>query len=67
MEGDSTTRENKKEISGCLSDIGDLLQSVGIRRFVRSDYEVDRVLLDYGFNFLLPFSMFLWVLFLALS
>ena len=66
MEGDSTQKENKKEISGHLSDIGDLLQSVGVRRLVCSNHEVDRVLLDYGFNFLLPFGMFLWVLFLTI-
>lgn len=65
MEGDSIPKENKKKISGCLFNIGNLLQSFRIRRTVCSNDEIDRVLLDYGFNFLLPFGVVLWVVFLV--
>lgn len=43
---------------------GNILQSAWIRRIVRSNNEVDGIFLGYGFNFLLPISIFLWLIFL---
>jgi hypothetical protein len=38
-----------------------------IRCLIRSNNEMDRFLLDYGFNFLLYFGSILWLLFLLIS
>jgi hypothetical protein len=68
MDGDSYREEKHKEkIGDAESDTSNVLQSVRVRRSVRVNYEVDRVLLDYGFNFLLPFGVFLWIVFLVIT
>lgn len=68
MEGDCYREETHKEkISGSMSNTSHILQSTRVRRTVCSNNEVDRVLLDYGFNFLLPFGVVLWVVFLVVT
>jgi len=58
---DSDRKSKKKEDHRHnLSHSRNILQSLRIRRFVRTDNETDRVLLDYGFNFLLPLGIILW-------
>lgn len=52
----------KKEIGDSQPDSSDILQPVRVRRSICSSDEMDRVLLDYGFNFLLPFGIILWCL-----
>jgi hypothetical protein len=68
MDGDSYREEKHKEkIGDAESDTGNVLQSVRVRRSVRVNNEMDRVLLDYGFNFLLPFGVVLWIVFLVIT
>lgn len=68
MDGDSKRQnKNKKKIGYGMSNHGNILQSPWIRCNVRNDNELDRVLLDYGFNFLFPFGLFLWIIFLVIS
>jgi hypothetical protein len=68
MESESyREKTHKKKISDVKLSPSNVLQSVGVRRSVRSDNEMDRVLLDYGFNFLLPFGIFLWIVFLVIT
>lgn len=68
MEGDSYREEKYKEKNGYGESYPrNVLQSVRVRRSVRSNNEMDRVLLDYGFNFLLPFGVILWVVFLVVT
>lgn len=55
----------QKEDPDSCPDPGNVFQSTGIRRFICSCDEVDRVLLGYGRDFLLPVSIFLWIVFLA--
>ncbi len=42
----------------------DVLQSAWFRRLVQSSDELDRFLLDYGFNFLPGVSILFWFIFL---
>lgn len=67
MDSEGNTQKFKKKISNDVSDTGNVLQSIRVRRNVRNDNELDRVLLDYGFNFLLPFGTILWVIFLVIT
>jgi hypothetical protein len=67
MDGDKIEGEFKQESGDPLPDNSNVFQSLGIRRFVRSCDEVDRVLLGYGYNFLLPVGIFLWALLLISS
>jgi hypothetical protein len=67
MDGDKIEGEFKQESGDPLPDNSNVFQSFGIRRFVCSCDEVDRVLLDYGYNFLLPIGIFLWALLLISS
>ena len=68
MKGDSYRKEKHKEkISGGMSNTGHVLQSTRVRRSVCPNDEIDRVLLDYGFNFLLPFGGVLWIVFLVIT
>jgi hypothetical protein len=68
MDGDSYREEKHKEkIGDAKSNTSNVLQSVRVRRSVRVNYEMDRVLLDYGFNFLLPFGVVLWIVFLVIT
>jgi hypothetical protein len=58
MESDSKdTEENKHR----FSNFSDLLQPSWVRCPICGCDENDRVILDYGRNFLLPFGFFLWV------
>jgi hypothetical protein len=66
MDGDSKKQnKNKKKIGYGMSNHRNILQSSWVRCNVRNDYELDRVLLDYGFNFLLPVGIILWSVFLV--
>ena len=68
MDGESYREEKHKEkIGDAESNPRNVLQSVRVRRSVRVNNEVDRVLLDYGFNFLLPFGVVLWIIFLVVT
>jgi hypothetical protein len=68
MDGESYREEKHKEkIGGRMSNTGHVLQSTRVRRSVCTNNEVDRVLLDYGFNFLLPFGVVLWIVFLVVT
>jgi hypothetical protein len=67
MDSDKIEGEFKQESGDPLPDNSNVFQSLGIRRFVRSCDEVDRVLLGYGYNFLLPVGIFLWALLLISS
>lgn len=68
MEGDSYREEKHKEKNGDDESYPrNVLQSVRVRRSVCSNNEMDRVLLDYGFNFLLPFGIILWIVFLVVT
>jgi len=65
MDPEHKNNESQKKDPDSCPDSSHIFQSVGLRRFIRSCDEVDRVLLGYGWNFLLPFSAFLWLVFLA--
>jgi hypothetical protein len=64
MDSDKIEGNIKQESGDPLPDNSNFFQSVRIRRFIRSCDEVDRVLLGYGYNFLLPVGIFLWVVLL---
>lgn len=64
MDGDKIEGEFKQESGDPLPYNSNFFQPFGVRRFIRSCDEVDRVLLDYGYNFLLPVGIFLWALLL---
>ena len=64
MDSDKIEGELKQESSDPLPDYRNLFQPFRFRRFICSYNEVDRVLLDYGYNFLLPVGIFLWTLLL---
>lgn len=61
MDSEHSDKE-KQETGDSLSDSSDILQPPGVRRAICSCDEIDRVLLDYGFNFLLPVGVVLWTL-----
>jgi hypothetical protein len=65
MDPEHKDNESQKKDPDSCPDPSHIFQSTGLRRFIRSCDEVDRVLLGYGWNFLLPFSAFLWLVFLA--
>lgn len=68
MDSDSYREEKHKEkIGDDEFNPRNVLQSVRVRRSVCTNNEVDRVLLDYGFNFLLPFGIVLWIVFLVVT
>ena len=64
MDSDKIEGELKQESSDPLPDSPNIFQPFRFRRFIRTCDEVDRVLLDYGYNFLLPVGIFLWAIFL---
>jgi len=64
MDSDKIEGELKKESSDPLPNSRNIFQPFRFRCFVRTCDEVDRVLLDYGYNFLLPVGIFLWAIFL---
>jgi len=63
MDGEQFETEHKQESGYPLPSHSNILQSFRVRCFVCSCDEMDRVLLDYGRNFLLPVGIFLWVVF----
>jgi len=64
MEGDTDSATKSKND---VSDLGDILQPSWVRCPICAGDEMDRVILDYGFNFLLPFGIFLWCLVAIIS
>ena len=64
MEGDSSHKRNEQESSNPVSYISHLFQPFRLRCPIRVDNEVDRVLLGYGLNFLPPFGIIFWLIFL---
>jgi hypothetical protein len=60
MEGDSRSKK-EETYSYSLLNFGDILQPSWVRCPVCNCDEMDRFLLDYGLNFLLPIGLFLWV------
>jgi len=65
MDPEQKNNESQKKDPDSCTGPSNVFQSTRLRRFIRSCDEVDRVLLGYGFGFLLPFSAFLWIVFLA--
>lgn len=61
MDSEHCNKE-KQETGDSSPDPGDVLQPLRVRRTVCSCDEINRVLLDYGFNFLLPVGVVLWTL-----
>ncbi len=57
----------QRETDDSYFNAGNIFSAIWIRRTFRTSNEVDRFLLDYGFNFLLYFGILLWVLFLLIS
>lgn len=53
-------KQTKNRIN--LPGFGDIFQSFWIRHPFRNNNEMDKFLLAYCFNFLLPFGCFLWAL-----
>jgi|688.fasta_scaffold12674_8 hypothetical protein len=73
MEGESKTThtqggdletEPPQENHDMVFNNGNVLQPSGFRCPFCSGDEMDRVLLGYGRNFLLPFGLLLWAIFL---
>ena len=69
MEPDSLRNDNlesdlTQKYSHDMFNLGNILQSAWIRRAIRPCNEVDGVFLGYGYNFLLPISIILWLIFL---
>lgn len=54
----------KKKNKDCNPNGCNVLQPFWVRCAICHYHGVDRVLLDCGLNFLLPFGTFLWVVFL---
>jgi|LakMenEpi03Aug12_release.lakeMendotaPanAssembly.Ray.scaffolds.fasta_scaffold4349887_1 hypothetical protein len=72
MESDKKNYENidletepPQEHNNNVANSGNIFQSFRVRRSISSCDEVDRVLLDYGRNFLLPVGIVLWIILLA--
>lgn len=61
MDGESCTEETQ-ETGDSVPDPSDIFQPARFRRSVCSCDEIDRFLLGYGFDFLLPFGAFLWAI-----
>jgi hypothetical protein len=64
LKHDNLENNTTQESSLDLFDHSNLLQSSWIRRSIRFSNEVDGIFLGYGFNFLLPISCILWLVFL---
>ena len=47
-----------------VSNDRNVLQSIWVRRAIQNGNGVDRFLLDYGYNFLLPSGVIFWVIFI---
>ena len=62
---ETNIKNNKKHKSVHFDiDDSDILQPAWVRCAFRPCDKVDRFLLDYGLNFLLPLGIILWTLFL---
>jgi hypothetical protein len=57
--------EPPQERNNDVADSGNIFQSFRLRRTISSCNEMDRVLLDYGRNFLLPVGVILWIVLLV--
>ena len=64
MDGDSKRQNKKSTLGNDSADAGDLFQPTGVRCPIRLCNEIDRFLLDYGFNFLPYFSIILYFILL---
>jgi hypothetical protein len=65
MDPDSKNKSEKfEQDSNNLFNAGYVFPTSGLRCFVLANNEIDRFLLDYGFNFLPFVSLFSWILFL---
>jgi len=63
---ENTDGDSKQKDSNDLSNSSDLDKPIRVRCGVCIDNELDRGLLDYNFNFLLPIGSVLWLIFLFL-
>jgi hypothetical protein len=65
MDPDSYKHDKRKQTknSKCVSNLGDVLPTSGIRCPVRTNNEIDRFLLDYGCYILLYIVPIFWTLF----
>ena len=64
MDSDKIEGELKQESGDPLPNNRNLFQPFRFRRFIRIGDEVNRVLLDQGYNFFIPVGIFLWALLL---
>lgn len=69
MEADSIRHDDmesdpSQKFSNSVLNHSHVLQSSWIRRLIRPCNEVDGVFLGYGYYFLLPISILLWLIFL---
>jgi hypothetical protein len=69
MEADSIRHDDmesdpSQKLSDSLLDFSNVLQSTRIRRLICSCNEVDGVFLGYGYYFLLPIGIILWLILL---
>ena len=65
MDTDSNKQNAEEEHSDSGADPGDIFQPARVRCTLCTCNEVDRVILDYGRNLLLPLSILFWTVFLA--
>lgn len=68
---DNCESDKRKETEGEKSKDGDPLPYVGnvfstiwLRCTIQTNNGLDKFLLDYGYNFLLPVGSFIWIVFL---
>jgi hypothetical protein len=59
--------QQQRKTDDSYFNAGNIFFAFWIRRPFRANNEIDRFLLDYGFNFLLYFGILLWVLFLLIA
>lgn len=65
MDPDSCINSEKQEQnSDNMPNAGHLFSSIGVRCTIFTNNELDKFLLDYGFNFLPVVSIVSWILFL---
>jgi len=62
--GPSIIENEKTKTSNIVSNDGDVLQSVRVRRSIRTCDALDRFLLDYRRYFLWPVGIMFWVILL---
>jgi len=59
--------ETEEDSRDCSSDTCDVLQPSWVRCPVCAGDNVDKIILDYGFDFLLPVGILFWTIFLVLQ